>query len=77
MADTISENMEQSCNIDKVLPRQVPPNFEFHEISFIDIASAIARLSSSSAPGHDGITANMLKSTLLLVLHYADPVEIN
>ncbi len=73
VANKIIDNLPEDVDINAHLPEQLPPVFEFKEISVDDILDAINRLSSSQAAGHDGMTSFMLKCAkveLLSILHY-------
>ena len=54
-----SGNFSESIN--DHLPPQMPPCFDFKEITVKNVADAINRLSSSKASSHDGVTAYMVK----------------
>ena len=80
VASKVLDNIDHTTDIHEVLPPQQPPIFDFKEITYIAIASAIDRLSSSSASSHDGITAFMLKAgkaALVPIFHHIFNLSIN
>ncbi len=73
VADKVLETIDTTYDISDALLPQLPPIFDFKEITQVDIAAAIDRLSASTASSHDGITSFMVKAgkvVLVPIFHY-------